>query len=184
MGADIYLRSLYEPAYEKAHPIFEAAYKARDALTGVGRFDQNNPEHAAAQAKVDEAYEAMYAVGYFRDSYNRTSLFAFLGVSWWQSAGVMRADGSPYTWEIGGEGEMQVPSMVALRDFLRERGEVTCDQMQAWRTALDDDDEHRIPDEGDDSLTEWGKMFERKRRRLIKLLEQAIALGEPLDCSV
>lgn len=92
MGADLYIEKIYEPAYQAAAPLFEAACKARDAaiekLVSDGVIASkhaalDHPDIKALQEKVSECHDAMYAKGYFRDSYNRSSLFWVLGLSWW-----------------------------------------------------------------------------------------------------
>jgi hypothetical protein len=177
MGADIYLQSVFDANQVTARPAFDAAVMRRDAHV------RGSETHELLQKRVEDAYDAMMSVGYFRDSYNSTSLFGLLGISWWQSCAAC-AGGKRYNWSIDEAGRMQVPSMQALKDFLEARGQVVCEEMQAWLIKESKDGCGPAIDDGENSLTEWGKMFERKRRQLIKLLGQAIALGESLNCSV
>jgi hypothetical protein len=114
MGADLYIEPYYTENKDKYQPIFDEACKTRDAYAkGIPEAVYNavraeefgldlTPEQLAKkevyateynkykelQAKVDEAMEKMYEVGYFRDSYNGSSLFWKLGLSWWAMANV------------------------------------------------------------------------------------------------
>lgn len=171
MGADIYLNSVYDPHHASCQPAFKRAVAARDAKYPR---DSVMPEDCPEQKAVTAAYDDMLSRGYFRDSYNATSLFGFLGLSWWASA-----DPDTYPWSIDGEGHMSVPSMRALKARLEQQGEVTCQQMQEWAAI----ERHITIDDDKNSLTSWGRMFERKRRKLIHLLGEAITLNEPLYCS-
>lgn len=77
MGADLYVKG-YEKHRAACGPKWEAAIERRNALPP-------GPEHDKAQAEVEELFDAMHSPEwYFRDSYNSTSLFWRLGLSWWK----------------------------------------------------------------------------------------------------
>ena len=171
MGADIYLRSVNGLAKAEWQPKFHAAVALRDARYPRG--GEGTPEQPA----VDEAYEAMYASGYFRDSYNATALLGLLGMSWWAAARGPDEQG----WEIDENREMPIESMRAFRNALLAR-EVTDADMVAWET--ENRSRATIEPTGENGVAGWRAWFEGQRLRLIALLEQAIALGEPLYCSV
>lgn len=77
MGADLSIRSIYEPNRAKWEPVVNAAIARRDNPATLDK--------AKAQAEVDLAFDGMCPqLGCFRDSYNRTSLLDVLGLSWRQ----------------------------------------------------------------------------------------------------
>lgn len=177
MGADIYLKSVYDVAYAKAKPAFEAAVAARDAyLNEHGRAVRSTPQYRQLQAEVEKTYDAMYPEdGYYRDSYNTTSLFSMLGLSWWQVSGD-DGEGDPRLGKLIKNGEMYIPSMEKLLGFLKE---VDLDaRFDKWVGDLGDKKDPEFDPE------EWRGYFHRKRNRLMRLLEKAIELKEPLRCSV
>ena len=77
MGADLYIRSLFDPGYEEWVQPFQDAIEKRDALPERG------PKWHEAQRWVEECYERMYERGYFRDPYNDWSLLRHFELSWW-----------------------------------------------------------------------------------------------------
>ncbi len=177
MGADIYLRSVNNAARAKWEPIFKAAVAKRDS------FPRGSAEADAAQEAAEEAYEGLFGEGYFRDSYNATSLFGFLGISWWNAAG-FGGQARDHAWSINGKAEMSVRSMTALRRYLADHGEITPEEATAWRRERERSAFPPCFEEPENGLDRWREMFERKRHDLIALLDQAIALKEPLYCSV
>ena len=104
--------------------------------------------------------------GYFRDSYNNSSLFAAIGKSWWGMCG--KDDG------IDDNGFMSVSSMQKLREELQGI-EITSDSIaKNWG----DDTFGETPD------NELADYMIDKRKDLLLLLDKAIELNEPLFCSV
>lgn len=168
MGADIYLKSVNERCMAEWKPKFEQAAAVRNA-----KYPQqgNGPEYDALQAAVSEVYDGMYSEGYFRDSYNATSLFGVLGLSWWQSCG----EG-----ELIEDGYMQPAKCAELLKTL-DATPVTPTLMRGWKSR---NSGYATIDDGDNSVESWRQMFERKRETLMSLLKQAIELNEPLYCSV
>jgi len=77
MGADLYIKSLFEPNQAKYAPLFEQAVARRDGLPEGSR------EQDAAEEEVGRCFDAMYAQGYFRDPYNDWDLLWKFGLSWW-----------------------------------------------------------------------------------------------------
>lgn len=159
MGADIYLCSVYEPNIAKWQKTFDAAAKARDAKYPPGS-DYVAVRASPEQKAVDEAYNQMYAVGYFRDSYNSTSLFWLLGISW---RGLEAIDE---------EGLMSPDKCRALLSTLEARP-VTEQRIGDWLKKYCQSDEAK-----------WTEYFTKKHAKLCALLRQAIELNEPLYCSV
>jgi hypothetical protein len=126
------------------------------------------PEKEKAQEEVEKYYNLMYAKGYFRDSYNSTSLFWILGLSWWQDVGSFTKDGKLPIEKckeiLKKVKESKIPSSKKLKDHL-----------QANYTTIDD---------GENSPEKWRKYFIEKKKRLIKFMQKSIDLNEPLNCSV
>lgn len=86
MGADLYIQSISDKAREKYSPMFDAAVKRRNDAQKAG----NSKRAEAIQKEVEMYHDKMYPEeGYFRDSYNGTSLFRLLDQSWWQDLGPM-----------------------------------------------------------------------------------------------
>ena len=165
MGADIYLRSVSDAVRAEWQPKFSAAVAARDA-----KYRENDlrcPEDDPLQVEVTRCYDKLFSEGYFRDSYNSTSLFHLLGLSWW------REDG------IDSQGHMHPPAMLALIAKLESKT-ITDEMMSEWARHAD----AKIEPEGDNSIASWKKMFVDKQTRLIALLKRAVELNEPLYCSV
>lgn len=78
MGADLYINKIHKECQTKYSPIFDAAVKLRDSLP------KDSLAADRAQGEVEKAYDLLYSEGYFRDSYNESSLLWTLGLSWWQ----------------------------------------------------------------------------------------------------
>jgi len=102
--------------------------------------------------------------GYFRDSYNDSSLFGVLGLSWWR----MADKGS-----IDSNGLMQVPDMVELKQ--------TLDGTTITRDMLNTHAPYLMGVGNDQDLIFF---FTGKKTELSNLLEEAIKRNEPLYCSV
>lgn len=106
MGADLYLKSIFERNREHYIAQFEKAVAERDGLS-VG-----TPEYNRAQAQAEACYEQIYAVdGYFRDPYNGWDVLWQLGLSWW-------GDVLPH---VDDEGFLPVESVKQLLDLVNGR---------------------------------------------------------------
>lgn len=99
MGADLYIEKIHREFEAEWRPRMEEAWRIRDdAMTAYqkrygrevprdaeGKIDL--PEQAAANAIFDEMYDRpVEEVGYYRDSYNASSVMWKLGLSWWNLA--------------------------------------------------------------------------------------------------
>jgi hypothetical protein len=74
MGADLYIENIHYPLMRKYEPLFESAVRRRDSSPPKSK------EAEAAQRDVTKYYDLMYSEGYFRDSYNATSVLWRLGL--------------------------------------------------------------------------------------------------------
>ena len=61
MGADLYIRSLYDKHTECWQPLLDEAVKERDKL------QRGTPEYDVVHNRVAECFEQLGEVGYFRD---------------------------------------------------------------------------------------------------------------------
>jgi hypothetical protein len=168
MGADLYIRKLYEPNRAKYEPLFDKWVKKRDEA-------KTEKEKEKARAKTDLYYEKMYSDGYFRDSYNCTSLMWQYDLSWWSDMGNgVRIKG----------GEMAPGACKKLLTDLDARKSV----FEA-NLALLAAGKARHFDYADDYKTKegrqrWVAFFIQKDEQFKKFLRKAIELNSPIDCSI
>ena len=156
MGADLYLHSIYDKNYDKWNPVFEAAVKSRDS------FPHGSPQAKAFQDEVNLAYSRMYTEdGYFRDSYNNSSVLWRLGLSWWSDIIPMCEKGM-----LSPKKAKRLRSMIEKRPLALP----TEEDLKSWG--------------GEDSIEEWASYFTQKKGQLIAFLTRAIVLDEPIDCSL
>jgi hypothetical protein len=200
MGADIYLESVSAKQREKFEPLFQQAVATRDKWckrTGFNAHAGYNPAHKAdaaykrqkaqydkLQKHVSEAYDGMYEAGYFRDSYNSSSLFWMLGLSWWKLGEELLDD------------ERNLPIAKAKEHLaLMEAKRAEFDKLfAAWvsakrkgkrKTKANPYAEEPWKFEGEgETVPEWEAYLRDKLDRWIALLKQSIELNEPLHWSV
>lgn len=165
MGADIYLNSVFNPNHARHSKAYVEAVNERDELLKAGKDDE---ARRIQRERVVPAYGAMYAMGYYRDSYNESSLLSFLGLSWWQ---LCREIDSRQGYND--DGTVSVPEMQA---FLRtlQRTPVTDQRVTDFLAS----NGRGLGWLGSPEKTK--AYFEAKHKALCALLEQAIALDEGL----
>lgn len=201
MGADIYLNSVYQKNHDLYQPLFREAVDERNRLNRLG----DTAEAEEMQKLVDEYYDKMYEQGYFRDSYNSTSLMWLLGLSWWQPD-------VPYEifvptengWKAIADDAYELLSEDEQDNAIHGWGPVACrrmlDRVNERMTdgtferlfaesfsvaALPKNDRIQITSESlEEESQDWHKLFMGKYEALTSLLRQAIELDEPLHCSV
>lgn len=195
MGADLYIRTITDAANAKYEPLFHEACEERDLIhreierweaaakslepaafvygaaikeldAAKGKIAALKLKAEAAQATVSQYYNKMYPDrGYYRDSYNGTSVLWRMGLSWWTDI-------------TGGK---QTPE--TLRDALAKVKSHRCEplnvaQLKKYGCSVDN---------GENSLKTWQKYYRNKKRRLVSFLERAIAAaerGEVVDFSL
>ena len=164
MGADLYIKSLSEACHKRYYPLFEEAVERRNALREQGKGEEAD----LAQRDVIKFSNLVDSEGYFRDSYNATSLSQVLGFSWWRDVIPMlnKKDHLPPT------RVKKFLELVESRDlpFLNK----------AFLEAMG----CQVDAKGDDSVMGWNQYFLEKRTRLIAFLKKAIELKEPVECSL
>lgn len=162
MGADLYIKKIYDPNQKKYQPLFDEWVALRN------KHPEGSPESVAAQKKVSYYYLKLNSKGYFRDSYNGTSILNLLGLSWWQ-------DFDKYI--DGKQGDVSVASARKFLALVRSLPlqEVTAEWLKEQHCKVDD---------GKNSPEEWNKSFREHRAELIKFFETAIKLGEAITASI
>jgi hypothetical protein len=160
MGADIYLSSISDRARNMYQPLFDDAVKRRDLAKTEGM-------KAEWQVKVEKYHDAMYPdEGYFRDSYNPSSVFQVMDLSWWELGDKLLDD----TYHLPIDKAKELLELIELRPISYER--VTAHYEQ-----------HDLH-ESKESIDEWFKYFVAKRERFMSLLRKSIELNEPLLWSI
>jgi hypothetical protein len=159
MGADIYIESLADKCKAEFEPKFHAAVAQREAAL-------TEKDKQAAQVLVEKYHDAMYTSGYFRDSYNGTSLFWLLGLSWWKDV------------KTDDEGKLSIPKMKDLLAEIQSRKIPNLPELLVYL-----EEKGVALDEGENSPQVWKDYFTDKRDTFIKFLETAIEIEEPIYCS-
>ena len=155
MGADLYIEKVRKTLEDEWQPKFDEAIKLLDTAI-------DNEAKMAAQKLVVEAYNKLYSDGYFRDSYNSTSVLRRLGLSWWQDL----------EYDIDAEESGNNISAEACQRFL--------DKVLAADLNLPAREELIANNAKVDSVNTveaWHEFYRDKRERLIKFLQQAIEHG-------
>jgi hypothetical protein len=155
MGADLYIESISSKLQEKYDSAFTKACEKRNCAT-------NSKEKEILQKEVDKIYDKMFGQGYFRDSYNNSSLFWLMELSWWQT-------------NIDDEGLMQVEECKKLLEIVKGKKIPTVKELESKLIGRIDDKE---------DIQGWHKYFVDKKKKFIKFLEKAIELNETIRCSV
>jgi hypothetical protein len=160
MGADIYLNSIADRARNMYKPLFDDAVKRRDLAKTEGM-------KAEWQAKVEKYFDAMHPEdGYFRDSYNASSVFQVMDLSWWELGDKLLDE----TAHLPVDKAKELLAMIEQRPISYER--VTAHYEQ-----------HDLH-ESKQSIDEWFKYFVTKREKFMALLRKSIELNEPLLWSI
>lgn len=156
MGADLYIRSVTDKAREQFQPAFDDAVLRRDKAHPTQR--------EALQSEVSRLHAMMYPEeGYFRDSYNGTSLLWALDMSWRDVK--LNKDGY-----IAGNYLLRFRTQVATAQMV----DIDADYLRENHCSL----------EGENTVESWRAYFVEKRQRLLAFLDRAIAEGEPIAASL
>ena len=185
MGADLYIESINKKHREKYNPAFQAAVRARDVLTmgtshGELLYESivSSPGYKEAQKKVDDTFnELMESDGYFRDSYNNSSLMWVLGLSWWR----MRDDGSEL--EFTEDGNLTPKGAKTLLEEVKKRPVPARPELRAFFERKNEEGPWGIKLDNDEDK-EWHKYFVEKHNKFCAFLERAIDLNEDIVFSV
>jgi hypothetical protein len=160
LGADLYLESISDRARSMYQPLFDDAVKRRDRAKTEGM-------KAEWQAKVDKYFDAMHPEdGYFRDSYNPSSVFAVMDLSWWQLGDEL----------LDKDSHLPVDKAKDLLALIEQRP-------ISYETVTAHYEQNNLH-ESKQSIDEWFKYFVAKRERFMALLRRSIELNEPLLWSI
>ena len=159
MGADLYIRSLSGECRRKNHRNFKRWVAKRDLAI-------DDTRKKVCQDKVSLYHDKMYERGYFRDSYNSTSLMWRLGLSWWEDIGKM----------LDKDGNLTVEKALELKAIVRAK------PLKLVANLKELKDMH-CNTEGLDPVKEWNDYYIQKKKDFIDFLDEAIRLRQPIYCS-
>jgi hypothetical protein len=167
MGADLYINSVYDPISAKYTPLFEKACNERNAIS-----DQESAKFKAAQKKVSKYYDLMSSKGYFRDSYNNSSLLWRMDLSWWSDVGELLDEENNLT-----PAKCHVfLGMLLERPILPIKAEELKDHFK-YNKITSKTEKQKVVDE-------WNEYYTKKKKKLIAFLKLAIKLNESIHCSI
>ncbi len=162
MGADLYIQSNYEKNKAEFKPLFEAAVEERNALPEGKARD-------AAQRKVIKYSNKMHdESGYFRDSYNGTSLMRVINMSWWKDIGPM----------INEDGNLEPHKAQMLLEIVRAKKIIPITE------AFLRESHCQVTKTGLNSVESWEKSFADRKAEFERFLKRAVNLNEPIRCSI
>jgi len=192
MGADISIVERMEmPDVVENKRLFDEAVRHRDSL------DRQLQTKAAeeAQEKVMKLYDEMYPDdAYFRDSYNISSLFWRLGLSWWKDVGELMKkyqdpksdpDSEEYDedyyrgWDLPPEGIHELLKMVQTA-----RWDLPPEGYEEFRVWCKENHAQFEEDKEDGGHQEWIDFWEEKYDRFVAMCENAIENGWHMSCSI
>jgi len=161
MGADLYINSRFKNNHEKYEKHFTTAVKIRD------EFLSDSNQEKEVQTLIDHFYDKMYSKGYFRDSYNCSSMLQTLDLSWWQDVGKLLNKSNELTPTKAKEFLKLIQSaslkLPTKKELIKKGANV---------------------DNKKDTLKSWHDMFKKHKQELIDFLNEAIQLKENIRCSI
>jgi hypothetical protein len=172
MGADIYLNSKFEKNYEEVQKEIDALEALFKSTHKKNVFDVADGDDSKLFELTRPLLDKQYSVGYFRDSYNSSSLLSQLGLSW----------SSDISKRLNDRSYLPVEDCKWLLDEINNRriGEtVTEEPMMARLFSV-------LGQEKTDVALDAERLeyFVKKKSMLVNLLLDAIELDEPLYCSI
>jgi hypothetical protein len=120
----------------------------------------------AIQPVVRFAYDKSYSVGYFRESYNSAAVLNRMGLSWLNDFAELLDKNQMLTPEKAKEfiKVLKEREFIPINTFIKENN-------------LRIDDKENSPEQ-------WEKYHIRRKKELIKFLQTAVDLEEPVECSI
>jgi len=158
MGADLYIRVLSRECRRKNNRNFHRWITKRDEA-------QDDTRKKVCQDKVSLYHDKMYERGYFRDSYNSTSLMWRLGLSWWEDIGKM----------LDKDGNLTVEKAQELRDIVAG--------LPVKYTTLQELKDGHCNVDSPNAEKEWNDYYNKKKQDFLDFLDEAIRLRQPIYCS-
>lgn len=199
MGADVYLKSLYDQTKRAWEPLFDLAVRARD----VGRMNDELKALVSSEVKgraaelqatnPDLAQQLMATLDGWQGAKGRVEkMQALVSLTYelMYSKGYYRDsyNQTNLLWRLGfsywkdlegwldSDGYMSVANMRAFAGIIKGGDIMPVGQMEGDERLIEDADGYRASD--------WQAYFEGKRRDLLELLATAIKKREPLYFSV
>jgi hypothetical protein len=108
----------------------------------------------------------MYEHGYFRDSYNSTSVMQRLGLSWWADISKM----------CDKDGNLSVEKSIELKAIVEKRPVKLVSDVKELKDMNCNVD-------GPDPVGEWNQYWIKKKQNFLDFLDEAIRLHQPIYCS-
>lgn len=161
MGADLYIPAMKTEFVKRAKTYFDRAVQKRDSCP------RGSPESEAAQKAVEYWYNRMMpSTYYFRDSYNSTSLFHQLGLSWWRDVGALIDEAGKLG--VANEDINLPPAFVSkLLSLVKSKG---ISSIKVSRETLG---KYCTIDDGENSIKSWQEYFEKKYYQFVRFLTLA-----------
>ena len=167
MGADLYIRSIYDKKRQELKP-------AMDQLDEQIKAETDDEKKLALREKLMALYEQLDTCGgYFRDSYNPTSLFWAIGLSWWKDVVPMCDE----------QGNLQPEEVRRLLHMIQDDSRMIPEEPEKLKAFLLAK-RCQVDDEGENSPEGWLTYLNEKSDRLQAFLRKAYELQEPIYCSL
>jgi len=165
MGADLYIESVFNRKYEALRPELDRLSKAMSKARGEGDYERAEEIRKEYATLCDEIWTEEN--GYFRDSYNVTSILWRLGLSWWTDIGPMLDD----------EGYLHPKEIRELLAYVEstELNLPTREELEENYAKVDNDE---------NSVESWHQYYIEKKDRFVRFLKRALELNEPIRCSI
>lgn len=165
MGADLYIHEIFKPNYNRRCEEYIKLEEERKRLSAQDEVDE------AAVKQIDKeihkVYDAMYSEGYFRDSYNPSSVMWCMKLSWWRDVLPLLDD----------SGRLVGENIHKLIDMINSAGFCV-------PSTIEDLNVMNLSTDGEDPVGEWNDYYKAKREKLLNFLKAATELGLPVHCSL
>lgn len=171
MGADIYLSSKFDKNFDKVEKEIEELNRLFQSTAKQSILDVADNEPNDYDTLHRDLLEKQYSVGYFRDSYNSSSILSQLGLSWSGDVAQRLEDSM-----------LQVEDCKWLLEEVKNRriGEEVVEEIPMTRLYQ----VLGVTKPDTELNSEMIEYFVNKKNKLIELLQDAIDLNEPLYCSI
>ncbi len=199
MGADLYIQCEIADEYDELwRDEFDKAVKDRDdAITQYGAerdtedpFKFKDPHVQEKQDKVNEFSNKLWDENpyYFRDSYNATSIFWQLGLSWWEDVGNLLNEQNKNLPELGDNATdeeyekhstLNAESCRELLTLINEAAD-SYDIDEITKEWLEN---NNCKVESDDDVQEWKDYFLKKLQNLREFVQLGIDTNAGIYCS-
>lgn len=157
------MRERYDAAEKKYRPLFDKAVRARDTAETQAEKDEK-------QREVTKYYDLMHADGYFRDSYNSSSVLWQYDLSWWNDIVPLCKDG-----KLNAEG---IKKFLALLDTHEKNFEHNMVEGRRRENLSGEEVQEPVPTQEEE------KYFRDAAEELRAFLNEALREGIEIDASL